>query len=86
VLVAIAFIENGMSPLDAVEFIRRKRRGAFNSKQIQFLDGYKKSKKTPFMTSLSRLFNKKRTISNSSTSSGEVEEPSKAEASLPIAC
>jgi protein tyrosine phosphatase type 4A len=30
-----------MQPLDAVEFIRRKRRGAFNKPQIAYLDTYK---------------------------------------------
>ncbi|KAI9309246.1 protein-tyrosine phosphatase-like protein [Cunninghamella echinulata] len=42
VLVAIALIEMGMKPLDAVEFIRSKRRGAFNKPQIMFLDSYKR--------------------------------------------
>lgn len=42
VLVAVALIERGMAPLDAVEFVRRRRRGAFNSRQIQYLDSYKK--------------------------------------------
>ncbi|KAI8647448.1 protein-tyrosine phosphatase-like protein [Parasitella parasitica] len=42
VLVAIALIELGMAPLDAVQFIREKRRGSFNKPQITFLDGYKR--------------------------------------------
>ncbi|KAI9015398.1 protein tyrosine phosphatase type IVA, member 1 [Hyaloraphidium curvatum] len=37
VLVAIALIEAGMSPLDAVEYVRKFRRGAFNSVQIGYL-------------------------------------------------
>lgn len=37
VLVAIALIEMGMKPLDAIEYIRSKRRGAFNKPQIMFL-------------------------------------------------
>ncbi|KAF2077184.1 hypothetical protein CYY_001505 [Polysphondylium violaceum] len=45
VLVAIALIEDGMKPLQAVEFIRSKRRGAFNMPQINFLKKYKPSKK-----------------------------------------
>jgi protein tyrosine phosphatase type 4A len=46
VLVAIALIESGMNALDAVEFIRERRRGSINLKQIQFLKNYKvKSKK-----------------------------------------
>ncbi|KAJ3194329.1 Protein tyrosine phosphatase type IVA 1 [Irineochytrium annulatum] len=44
VLVAIALIESGMAPLDAVEFIRRQRRGAFNTVQLAYLvDSYKRS-------------------------------------------
>nr|XP_058138330.1 protein tyrosine phosphatase type IVA 1-like [Dasypus novemcinctus] len=40
VLVAIALIEGGMKNEDAVAFIRQKRRGAFNSKQLLFLEKY----------------------------------------------
>lgn len=36
-LVAIALIEMGMKPLDAIEYIRGKRRGAFNKPQIAYL-------------------------------------------------
>ncbi|KAI9145791.1 protein-tyrosine phosphatase-like protein, partial [Paraphysoderma sedebokerense] len=43
ILVAIALIEfTSMPPLETIEFIRKKRRGAFNSRQIQFIDSYKK--------------------------------------------
>ncbi|KAI8391754.1 protein-tyrosine phosphatase-like protein [Radiomyces spectabilis] len=42
VLVAIALIEAGMKPLDAIEYIRTKRKGAFNKPQIQYLDSYKR--------------------------------------------
>ncbi|KAI8601191.1 protein-tyrosine phosphatase-like protein, partial [Dissophora ornata] len=38
ILVAIAMIELGMANLDTVEFIRRRRRGCFNSNQIQYID------------------------------------------------
>lgn len=59
VLVAIALIELGMAPLDAIEYIREKRRGAFNKPQITFLDGYKRKPKTTntnsFRTSLGRM-------------------------------
>nr|XP_061798453.1 protein tyrosine phosphatase type IVA 2-like isoform X3 [Nerophis lumbriciformis] len=41
VLVALALIECGMEYEDAVHFIRLKRRGAFNSKQLLFLENYK---------------------------------------------
>ncbi|KAI9336024.1 protein-tyrosine phosphatase-like protein [Zopfochytrium polystomum] len=57
VLVAICFIEAGMAPLDAVEFIRRRRRGAFNTVQLSYLvDTYKRmwTKKTTKMSFLSK--------------------------------
>ena len=38
VLVAIALIEAGMSPLDAVLYVRERRRGAINNKQLRFLE------------------------------------------------
>jgi protein tyrosine phosphatase type 4A len=41
VLVVIALIEAGMDPLDAIELIRKKRRGAINAKQLKFLEAYK---------------------------------------------
>ncbi|KAG0336488.1 Protein tyrosine phosphatase type IVA 1 [Podila horticola] len=44
ILVAIAMIELGMANLDTIEFIRRRRRGCFNSNQIQYIDGYKRGK------------------------------------------
>lgn len=60
VLVAIALIELGMAPLDAIQFIRVKRRGSFNNAQITFLDGYKRRKQTQnqysFRTSFGRMF------------------------------
>lgn len=40
VLVAIMLIEIGMEAEDAIELIRRKRRGAINNKQIDFLQSY----------------------------------------------
>eukprot|EP00835_Amoeboradix_gromovi_P005021 NODE_434_length_8679_cov_0.241142.p9 type:complete len:114 gc:universal NODE_434_length_8679_cov_0.241142:7040-6699(-) len=42
VLIAIALIEHGMQNLDAIDFIREKRRGAFNNLQIVFIDRYKR--------------------------------------------
>lgn len=44
VLVATALVELGMKYEDAVEMIRRKRRGAINSKQLEFLAKYKRRK------------------------------------------
>ncbi|XP_017572140.1 protein tyrosine phosphatase type IVA 1 isoform X1 [Pygocentrus nattereri] len=41
VLVALAMIECGMKYEDAVQFIRQKRRGAFNSKQLFYLEKYR---------------------------------------------
>lgn len=38
VLVAIALIEDGLEPLDAVAAIRAKRRGAINAKQLHYLE------------------------------------------------
>ncbi|KAM9180257.1 protein tyrosine phosphatase type IVA 1-like [Trichechus inunguis] len=41
VLVALALIEGGMKYEEAVQFIRQKRRGAFNSKQLVYLENYR---------------------------------------------
>lgn len=38
VLVAIALIEQGLEPLEAVTAIRAKRRGAINARQLQYLE------------------------------------------------
>jgi protein tyrosine phosphatase type 4A len=45
VMVAIALIEKGMDPLDAVQTIRGRRRGAINAKQLSFLESYKRKSK-----------------------------------------
>lgn len=43
VLVTAALVEAGMAPLDAVEFVRRRRRGALNSVQLTWIvDSYKR--------------------------------------------
>eukprot|EP00053_Salpingoeca_punica_P009715 m.87388 g.87388 ORF g.87388 m.87388 type:complete len:166 (+) comp15127_c0_seq2:547-1044(+) len=42
VMVALSLIEQGMTPEDAVLFIREKRRGAINSRQLMFLRQYKR--------------------------------------------
>jgi len=44
VLVAITLIELGMKYEDAVDLIRKKRHGAFNTKQLEFLAKYKRRK------------------------------------------
>jgi protein tyrosine phosphatase type 4A len=41
VLVALALMELGMKYEDAVELIRRKRRGAINAKQLAYLEKYR---------------------------------------------
>ena len=41
-LVAVALVESGMEPLDAVEYVRKRRRGAINSKQIKYVESYRK--------------------------------------------
>ncbi|KAI8999790.1 dual specificity protein phosphatase CDC14B, partial [Gaertneriomyces semiglobifer] len=41
VLVTAALVEAGMAPLDAVEFVRRRRRGALNTIQLNWIDSYK---------------------------------------------
>lgn len=41
VLVAIALMEAGMRYEDAVELIRRKRRGAINARQLAYLEQYR---------------------------------------------
>jgi len=41
VLVAIALIESGMEPLDTIAFIRKKRKGAINARQIKYIEGYR---------------------------------------------
>ncbi|XP_063217453.1 PRL-1 phosphatase-like [Bacillus rossius redtenbacheri] len=41
VMVALALIEQGMKYEDAVVFIREKRRGAINAKQLAYLEKYR---------------------------------------------
>ncbi|KAJ1568856.1 Protein tyrosine phosphatase prl-1 [Cladochytrium tenue] len=63
VLVAVAMIEAGMAPLDAVEFIRRRRRGAFNTVQLAYLvDSYRRSW-TKKSLKMSSFLASKRTVS-----------------------
>lgn len=52
VLVVVALVEAGMPALDAVDYVRKKRRGAINNKQIQFLETYRRraAKKAPGCT------------------------------------
>lgn len=41
VMVALALMELGMKYEDTIEFVREKRRGAFNQKQLKYLSTYK---------------------------------------------
>ncbi|KAL1921684.1 uncharacterized protein VTP21DRAFT_10326 [Calcarisporiella thermophila] len=45
VLVAISLIDEGMDPYDAIEFIRKHRRGALNRKQVDYLLNRKRKRK-----------------------------------------
>lgn len=45
VLVAIALIEQGMAPVDALVYVRERRRGAINHKQLKYIEGYKRRSK-----------------------------------------
>jgi protein tyrosine phosphatase type 4A len=42
VLVAIALIEGGLDPIAAVNFLRERRRGAINNKQLTYLESYRR--------------------------------------------
>lgn len=61
-LVALALIEGGMKYEDAVQFIRQKRRGAFNSKQLLYLENIVLrcgcASKTPMVIETTVAFNK----------------------------
>jgi len=47
-LVAIALMERGvMAPLDAIAYIRERRKGAFNAKQMAYLEAYSTLRKKP---------------------------------------
>lgn len=41
VLVCIALVESGMDPYDAISYIRKRRRGAINARQLQYIEVYK---------------------------------------------
>jgi len=42
VLVAIALIEMGMDPMEAIAYIRKRRRGAINARQLKYIESYKR--------------------------------------------
>lgn len=43
-LVALALIERGMDSMDAVEAIRKRRRGAINTRQLKYIESYKRTR------------------------------------------
>jgi len=43
--VVLAFVERGMKNLEAVDFVRSKRRGSVNANQLEFFRGYKRRHK-----------------------------------------
>uniref|UniRef100_A0A3B0MKU6 protein-tyrosine-phosphatase n=1 Tax=Theileria annulata TaxID=5874 RepID=A0A3B0MKU6_THEAN len=45
VLACIALVEYGMQPLDAICFVRDRRKGAINRRQLEFLKTYKKQRR-----------------------------------------
>eukprot|EP00914_Ancora_sagittata_P021406 GHVO01042291.1.p1 GENE.GHVO01042291.1~~GHVO01042291.1.p1 ORF type:complete len:168 (-),score=6.51 GHVO01042291.1:85-588(-) len=46
VLVVIALIERGMENLDAIMYVRERRKGAINRRQLQYLKGYRRRSKS----------------------------------------
>uniref|UniRef100_A0A8C3WGM3 Protein tyrosine phosphatase type IVA 3 n=1 Tax=Catagonus wagneri TaxID=51154 RepID=A0A8C3WGM3_9CETA len=57
VLVALALIESGMKYEDAIQFIRQKRRGAINSKQLTYLEKYRPKQRLRFKDPKDRTCN-----------------------------
>merc|ERR1719231_555038 len=45
VLVAIAMIEYGAENMEAVSFIRKRRRGAINTVQLNYLENYRRTRR-----------------------------------------
>jgi protein tyrosine phosphatase type 4A len=77
VLVAVALIEYGMKPLDAIEFIRSRRKGAFNTHQIEFLDRYRcrrKNMTSSFINPFNKLF--RRNEGSTTKSPTHTQQPS----------
>ena len=46
-LVAVALMEGGFDAVDAVQFIRKARRGAINDRQFRFLETYTPTRRKP---------------------------------------
>jgi len=44
VLVCIALVESGLDPYEAISLIRKRRRGAINKRQLQYIENYKRRK------------------------------------------
>jgi protein tyrosine phosphatase type 4A len=47
VLVCIALVERGLGKLESVEFVRERRRGAINNRQLAYVEGYRRRPKKP---------------------------------------
>ena len=45
VLVAMAFREAGMNPQESIDFVRSRRRGSFNVRQLEFLQSYQSKRR-----------------------------------------
>lgn len=45
VLVAMAFREAGMNPQESIDFVRSRRRGSFNVRQLEFLQNYQSKRR-----------------------------------------
>lgn len=44
VLVCVYLVEAGMDPYDAISYVRKKRRGAINARQLQYIESYKRQR------------------------------------------
>ncbi|KAJ3305342.1 Protein tyrosine phosphatase type IVA 1 [Kappamyces sp. JEL0829] len=59
-LVCLALVDGGMDRLDAVEYIRKHRRGAINNKQLAWISDKKNGKRSKKKSGLfTKLFGKK---------------------------
>ncbi|KAJ3133260.1 Protein tyrosine phosphatase type IVA 1 [Physocladia obscura] len=61
ILIAMALIESGMTSIEAVEYVRARRRGAFNSVQLNYL-----------VESYKRIYAKKVSLVHGSSGSGNI--------------
>ena len=59
VLVAIALIEHGKEAVEAVSFIRERRRGAINAVQLAYLESYKPTRRSGKSCTLKSKYSEK---------------------------